>query len=90
MKRINYVLLALSLGVGSIVLVGCMAVPAVMLTSAAVTAVAVVSESERLVLYPDAGSSAIVQNDTDGESACSRTCKRHEAPMELEEDQPDV
>jgi predicted lipoprotein with Yx(FWY)xxD motif len=38
------------------------------------------------VQYPDAGSSAIVHNDTDGESACKKTCQRHEAP--LEENQP--
>ncbi len=80
------ILLVLSLGLGSAVSGGCVAVPAVMLTSTAVTAAALVSEGERLVQYPDAGSSAIVQNDTDGESACRKTCQRHEAP--LEEDQP--
>ena len=90
MKQFKYTLLALSLSLGSFVSGGCLAVPAVMLTSAAVTAVAVVSEGERLVLYPDAGNSAIVRNDTDAESACSQTCQRHEAPMEPEEDQPDV
>jgi len=90
MKQLKYILLALSLGLGSIVSGGCLAAPAVMLTSAAVTAVAVVSEGERLVLYPDAGNSAIVQNDTDGESACGQTCQRREAPMELEEDRPDA
>ena len=73
------VLLALSLGLGSLVSGGCLAAPAVMLTSAAVTAAALVSEGERLVLYPDAGSTAFVENDTDGESACRQTCQRHEA-----------
>lgn len=78
----------LTVGLGSVVSGGCLAVPAVMFTTAAVTAVAVVSEGERLVQYPDAGSSAIVQNDTDGESACRQTCQRHEAPTE--EDQLDA
>lgn len=80
------VLLALSLGLGSAVSGGCVAIPAVMLTSTAVTTAALLSEGERLVQYPDAGSSAIVHNDTDGESACKKTCQRHEAP--LEENQP--
>ncbi len=68
------VLLALSLGLGSVLSSGCMAVPAVVLTSATVTAVGLVSEGERLVQYPDTGSSAIVQNETDDESACGENC----------------
>ncbi len=78
----------LTVGLASIVSGGCVAIPAVMLTTAAVTGAALVSEGERLVQYPDAGSSAIVQNDTDGESACRQACQRHEAPPE--EDLPDV
>jgi len=88
MKQLKYILLALSLGLGSVVSSGCVAVPAVMMTSAAVTAAALLSEGERLVQYPDAGGSAFVQNETDVESACRQTCQPHEAP--LEEDQPDV
>jgi hypothetical protein len=83
------VLLALSLGLGSAVSGGCVAVPAVMLTTAAVTGAALVSEGERLVQYPDAGSSVFVENDTAGESTCRQTCQRHEAPTE-KEDLPDV
>ena len=90
MKSFKYILLALSLGLGSVLSSGCLAVPAVMLTSAAVTTAALVSEGERLVQYPDAGTSAIVQNEPDGESACRQTCQQHEAPLELEEDGPDA
>lgn len=88
MKRFNYMLLALSLALGSVVSAGCVAAPAIMLTSAAVTAVAVVSEGERLVQYPDAGTSAFVQNDTGEEPVCRQTCQSHEAP--LEEERPDA
>lgn len=84
------VLLALSLGLGSVLSSGCVAVPAVMLTSAAVTAAALVSEGERFVQYPDAGSSAIVQHDTGEETACKQTCQQYEAPLEPEEDSPDA
>ena len=88
MKSFKYILLALSLGLGSVLSSGCLAVPAVMLTSAAVTAAALVSEGERLVQYPDAGSSAIVQHDTGEETACRQTCQQYEAPLEPEEDSP--
>lgn len=83
------ILLVMSLGLGSAVSGGCVAVPAVMLTTAAVTGAALVSEGERLVLYPDAGSSVFVENDTSEESTCRQTCQPHEAPTE-EEDLPDV
>jgi len=83
------ILLVISLGLGSAVSGGCVAVPAVMLTTAAVTGAALVSEGERLVQYPDAGSSVFVENDTAGESTCRQTCLRHEAPTE-EADLPDV
>ena len=82
------ILLIMSLGLGSVVSGGCVAAPAVMLTSAAVTAAALVSEGERLVQYPEAGSSAFVENDTDRESACRQTCQRQEALTE--EEPPDV
>ena len=84
----SVLLLTLSLGLGSVLSSGCVAVPAVMFTSAAVTAAALVSEGERFVQYPDAGNSAIVQHDTGEESTCKQTCQLHEAP--LEEDQPDA
>ena len=86
MKSFKYILLALSLGLGSVLSSGCLAVPAVMLTSAAVTTAALVAEGERFVQYPDAGTSAIVQNEPDGEAACRQTCQRPET--EMEEDQP--
>ena len=86
MKRTQYILLALALGFGSVLSSGCLAVPAVMLTSAAVTTAALVAEGERFVQYPDAGTSAIVQNDKDGDTTCRQTCQRPEA--EMEEDQP--
>ena len=73
------VLLALSLGLGSVVSGGCVAIPAVMVTSAAVTAAAVVSEGERLVRHPDTESSAIVRNETDGDCFSGETCQGHEA-----------
>ena len=73
------ILLIISLALGSIVSGGCVAAPAVMLTSVAVTTAALFSEGERLVQYPDAGSSVFVENDTDGESTCRQTCQRHEA-----------
>jgi len=82
------VLLALSLGLGSVVSGGCVAIPAMMVTSAAVTAAAVVSEGERLIRHPDAQSSIIVRNGTDGDSFRREACQRHEALPE--EDQPGV
>ena len=82
------ILLALSLGLGSVVSAGCVAIPAVMVTSAAVTAAAVVSEGERLIRHPDAQSSIIVRNGTDGDSFSREACQRHEALPE--EDQPGV
>jgi len=82
------ILLALSLGLGSVVFTGCLAAPAVILTSATVTTAALVSEGERAVQYPDVGDTAIVKHDTDGQTACRQTCQRHEASPE--EDQPGV
>ena len=79
----------LTVGLASIMSGGCVAVPAVMLTTAAVTGAALVSEGERLAHCPDAGSSVFVENDTAGESTCRQTCQPHEAPTE-EEDLPDV
>jgi hypothetical protein len=79
--------LALSLGLGSVLSSGCVAAPAVVLTSAAVSVAALVSEGERAVQYPD-GSSVIVQHDTGEESVCKQTCERRESP--LEDDQPDA
>ena len=81
-------LVTLSLGLGSVLSSGCVAAPAVVLTSAAVSVAALVSEGERAVQYPDAGSSAIVQRDTGEESACKQTCERREAP--LQDDQPEA
>jgi hypothetical protein len=83
-------LLALSLGVGSSLSTGCVAAPAVMVTSAAVTAAALVSEGERAVQYPDAGSSAFVRNDKGEESTCKQTCQLREPPLEPGGDSPDA
>jgi CBS-domain-containing membrane protein len=88
LRAFSSILLALSLGLGSVLFTGCLAAPAVILTSAAVTTAALVSESEQIVQDPDVGNSAIVKHDTYGDSACRRTCQRHEAPPE--EDQPGV
>jgi len=88
LRAFSSILLALSLGLGSVVFTGCLAAPAVILTSAAVTTGALVSEGERAVQYPDVGDTAIVKHDTDGQTACRQTCQRHEASPE--EDQPGV
>ncbi len=82
------VLLALSLGLGSVVSGGCVAIPAVMVTSAAVTAVAVVSEGERLVRYPDTENSAIVRNETVGDSFRGEAPQRHEPETLRDPDRP--
>ena len=82
------VLTILTVGLGSMVSGGCVAIPAVMLTSAAVTAAAVVSEGERLVQYQDTESSVIVRNETDGDCFSGETCQRHGALPEG--DQPGV
>jgi hypothetical protein len=72
------ILLVLSLGLGSFVSSGCVAIPAVMMTSAAVTAVAVVSEGEKLVQNPDTESS-MVAHETEADSRRGASCHRPEA-----------
>lgn len=74
LRAFSAVLLALSLGMGSVLSGGCVAVPAVMVTSATLTTAAVVTEGERLARAPDEESSGTVQNDTDGELACGEKC----------------
>ena len=79
------ILLVVSLGLGSFATNGCVAIPAVMMTSAAVTAAAVVSEGEKLVQNPDTESSLMVRNETADNTSWGKTCKRQGAL--LEEDQ---
>jgi hypothetical protein len=73
-------LTVLTLASGALVTGGCVAVPALLVSSAAITAAAVVSEGERLVQYPDAGNTAFVRNESNEESVCTQTCQPQEAP----------
>ena len=66
LSAFSSLLLVLSLGLGSSLLSGCLAIPAVMVTSATVTAAGVATESERLVkmTFPEGeGSCAVAEND---------------------------
>ena len=76
------ILLVFSLGLGSFVSGGCVAVPAVMLTSATVTAVAVVSEGEKLIQNPETESAVMVRNDTGSDLRQGKACHRQGALLE--------
>ena len=78
------VLLVLSLGLGSMVSSGCVAVPAVMMTSAAVTASAMVSEGEKIVQNTDTQNSSMVRNETYGDLGRGKACKREGALLETD------
>ena len=68
------ILAILALGLGSIVSTGCLAAPAVVLTSAAVTATALVTEGERAIQNPEMEGSYIAGSKTDADSAPVRQC----------------
>jgi hypothetical protein len=72
---LSIVLLALSLGLGSTLSTGCVAVPAVMLTSATVTTAALVTEGERLVETPEPGDSVLREAGED-DSQRGKSCHR--------------
>lgn len=76
------VLLVLSLGIGSFLSGGCVAVPTVMMTSAAVTASAVLSEGEKLVQNTDTESSMMVRNDTADNTRRGKACRRQGGLLE--------
>jgi len=78
------IMLVLSLGLGSFVSGGCVAIPAVMLTSATVTAVGVVAEGEKLIQNTDTESSIMVRNDTNSDPYQGMAC--HTQGALLEED----
>ena len=84
----RFYLLPFVLGVGSIVSAGCVAAPAVMITSAAVTAAAVAVEGEKVVHTPDTQSSAIAKNEADVAAGHGKGCLR-KGPLP-EEDQTDA
>jgi len=68
------ILTILALGLGSIMSAGCLAAPAVVLTSAAVTATALVTEGERAIQNPEMEGSYIARSKTDADSASVRQC----------------
>lgn len=63
--RHRNVLAGLCLAFGAFTSAGCAVAPALLLTTAAVSAVAVATEGERLILNVNEPSSVIVKNDTD-------------------------
>ncbi len=76
------ILLVLSLVIGSFLSAGCVAVPAVMMTSATVTAAAVVSEGEKLIQNSDTESSITARNETAGYTRGEKACHRQGASLE--------
>jgi hypothetical protein len=62
------ILTVLALGLGSVLSAGCLAAPAVLLTSAAVTATALVAEGEKTIQSPQMEGSYIVRSETDSNS----------------------
>ena len=64
LNRHRDILAGVSLVFGAIASGGCAIAPALMLSTAAVSAVAVVSEGERLILNVSEPNSVIVKNDT--------------------------
>ncbi len=78
LRAFSSVLLVLSLGLGSGLLSGCVAVPALMLTSATVTAAGVATEGERFVqmTFPEGeGSCAVAENDKDARDRPAEACQ---------------
>ena len=65
LSRHRNVLVGLCLALGALTSGGCAVAPALMLTTAAVSAVAVATEGERLILNVHEPDSIIVKNDTD-------------------------
>lgn len=76
------ILLVLSLGIGSFLSAGCVVVPAVMMTSATVTAAAVVSEGEKLVQNSDTENSITARNETAVPTRGGKACHRQGASLE--------
>jgi hypothetical protein len=68
------ILLIFALGLGSIVSAGCLAAPAVVLTSAAVTAAALVTEGEKAIQNPEMEGSYIARSEADAGPDSIRKC----------------
>jgi hypothetical protein len=68
------ILTIFALGLGSIVSAGCMAAPAVVFTSAAITATALVTEGEKAIQRPEMEGSYIARSDTDAGSGSATKC----------------
>jgi hypothetical protein len=74
-NRYLSILTILALGLGSLVSAGCLAAPAIVLTSAAVTATALVSEGERAIQNPEMEGSYIARSETDAGPGSVRQCE---------------
>ena len=69
------ILTILALGLGSIASAGCLAAPAVVLTSAAITATALVTEGEKAIQNPQIENSYIARSETDAGPGSARKCE---------------
>jgi len=65
----------LALGLGSMVSAGCLAAPAVVLTSAAITATALVTEGEKAIQNPEMEGSYIARSETDAGPGAAGKCE---------------
>jgi len=76
-KRLNgylSILTLFALALGSTLSAGCLAAPAVVLTSAAVTATALVSEGEKAIQNPQMEGSYIARSEADANPGSARQC----------------
>jgi len=64
----------LALGLASIVSAGCLAAPAVVLTSAAITATALVTEGEKAIQNPEMEGSYIARSEADAGAGSATKC----------------
>ena len=64
----------LALGLASIVSAGCLAAPAVVLTSAAITASALITEGEKAIQNPQMENSYIARSEADAGAGPTRKC----------------
>jgi hypothetical protein len=85
LNRCLSILTILALALGSLVSAGCLAAPAIMLTSAAVTATALVTEGERAIQNPEMEGSYIARSETDAGPGSVKKCEPTEPRRTLSE-----
>jgi len=68
------ILTILTLALASIVSAGCLAAPAVVLTTAAVTAAALVTEGEKAIQNPEMENSYIARSEADDDAGSATKC----------------